>query len=354
MKAAILDDGVYDGFGKLPGITEHLAVNEKGEIIKDESEPHFSHGTRCAQIIAPNIPYSEFISIKVLDEDGKGYVKKLITALDYCLHNKVKLIHMSIGTSNFHDFEAVAKAIENLTDAGAIIVAAYDNFGTKSLPACLPKVFGVRANRYNCLKPNSFCISKTSGIEPSNFIVASNNEAGLNNMNSFAAPVITGKIYEYLRENEQATFGDVMSYLSTQAEESKKSQPFFDYNKFDERETPIPVISVDREISKMLYDALNNDAYHVECFAEESGLNWAVPLSYYTNGGISNGAVYVLWKIYQPDIMVFELKSRFSDDGNFDLSICRENMKIKIMTETKESYFGDFNKAYDFIKQYFS
>ncbi len=354
MKAAILDDGVYDGFGKLPGITEHLAVNEKGGVTRDESEPHLSHGTRCAQIIAQNAPHSEFISIKVLDEDGKGYAKKLIAALDYCLHNKIKLIHMSIGTSNFHDFEAVAKAIENLTDAGVIIVAAYDNYGTKSLPAWLPKVFGVRASDDKSSKPNSFYTDKISGIEPSNFLVASNNEAGLNNMNSFAAPVITGKIYEYLRENEQATFGDVMSYLSTQAEESKKSQPFFDYNKFDERETPIPVISVDREASKMLYNALNDDGYHAECFTESDNSGWAVPLSYYTNGGISNGAIYVLWKIYQPDIMLFELEARLSNIKNFDLSICKPNEEIKVIAEEKESYFGDFNKAYDFIKQYFS
>lgn len=351
MRSAIIDDGVYGGFQKIPQITEHLLVDGAHKIVPDETEPYLSHGTRCAHILWTYAPQSKFTSIKVMDYNGRGELEKLLAALRYCLDNAIKLIHLSIGTSNYFDFDGVAEAVKRLTDAGSIIVAAFDNFGTKSLPACLPGVFGVRAFRNKVIETDAYGFDSYSGLSWENSIVVAGPEVIY--PNSFAAPVITGKIYGFLEQNAEAGKEKVLQFLIERATLKPAVFPkFFDYRAFEERKVEEPVISAVPCVLQNLYARLSADGYNAVCFCGNAlEIEGRIPLQYFTESGITSGLIFVLQRIYRPDIMLFESAP---DVTVFDLSIQMQDKFVIVLNETEAVRFSGLEKAYQYIVEYFA
>ena len=60
---------------------------------------------------------------------------RLLDALDWCIANKVRLLHMSLGTRNYFDVKELEGRIARLTKGGTIIVAAYHNSNMRTYPA---------------------------------------------------------------------------------------------------------------------------------------------------------------------------------------------------------------------------
>ena len=98
-------------------------------------------------------------SIKILNDDTKrGNIRQFIEALRLCEQLEVKIIHLSIGTRSYSDFNLIEKSIEALCDKGTIIIAAACNEGTVAYPACMNGVIGVKCDfsatdqqyLYNC------------------------------------------------------------------------------------------------------------------------------------------------------------------------------------------------------------
>lgn len=131
VKIAVIDSGIYKEHEDLYGIIvkEFNAINQDEQVIDE-----FGHGTAIAGIIgglnneigvvgiATNI---EIYDVKVLDKYGRGDVRDLITAIDWCIEQNIDIINISFGYQT--ESVELKSAIDRAVDEGIILVAAAGN-----------------------------------------------------------------------------------------------------------------------------------------------------------------------------------------------------------------------------------
>ncbi|MBR0484196.1 MAG: hypothetical protein IJJ69_05355, partial [Oscillospiraceae bacterium] len=103
MKIAILDSGINSNCIENPA----CIIDRKSFLLKDDSiligsdcDDAFGHGTFCLQTIRRIAPDSEFICIKVLNDDGLTCAEVLIEALKSLLSVDVDIINLSLSVTN--------------------------------------------------------------------------------------------------------------------------------------------------------------------------------------------------------------------------------------------------------------
>lgn len=345
LKAVIIDDGVYEGFLEIPMITQRLKIDDNGEIIRDDTSPYNSHGTQVSSIIYKNYKEASFISIKVLDNEGSGEIDTLIAALTWCLKNDVELIHMSIGTSNYYDSFPLSKVIKKLVGKGVIIISAFDNYNTKSFPACFPGIFGVRSGEKSQADDGQYSFDLDSGMPLENSIIAFSSTTY--QANSFAAPIITAAIFRYLEDRKDYEFKGILEYLKGNSTTSIiRKRKLFDYHMFKDCKVDIPVIGVSSELVLEIEQYFSDEGYVSACFSSSK-----IPISYYTDGEIDNGLVYVLMKIFTPGLIIFESNCQ---KEVFDACLYRSKNSYIMMTKEKNQEFTSKKKLFKGVEKYFS
>ena len=101
MKIAIIDGGIL------------CQDDLKNKILKKRTKSALIHGTTCARIIAEMNPKIEIYDLSIMYSDGFSNMRVLLKALEWCIQNQVKFIHMSIGTINYFDIEPLEKCVKN-------------------------------------------------------------------------------------------------------------------------------------------------------------------------------------------------------------------------------------------------
>ncbi|MGI6664621.1 MAG: S8 family serine peptidase [Christensenellaceae bacterium] len=196
---AILDDGVNGEFYSLENIKNDLYVSEDQKIIKRKKQFQNTHGSICAAIINKYCDNIQISSLQVIDNFGTGNIIRLIKALEWCLENEPDIIHLSLGTIHYEDFEQVSKACIRLLEKDIIIIAALDNKEKYGLPAAMPGV--VRVKQSDSLYGDQTRIEDTYYGQP--LLQASGEHKLLsgfgkmeltNKSNSYAAPIVTARI----------------------------------------------------------------------------------------------------------------------------------------------------------------
>ena len=150
VKVAVLDSGVDIVQGIDLAGTVNLVPEEK------EISPMFldltGHGTGIASIIAGNDegyvqgvnPNVDLYSVKVLDEENKAPLSRIIEGIYWCIENDINIINMSFGTSTYS--RALEKAVQDAYNANILIVgAAGNNGGNVEYPAAFEEVMAVAA-----------------------------------------------------------------------------------------------------------------------------------------------------------------------------------------------------------------
>ena len=80
-------------------------------------------------------PGAHLISLKVLGEDGSGYVSDVLEAIEWTIANrdkfKIRVINLSLGhpASGSPMDDPMAKAVEQAVEAGLVVVASAGNLG---------------------------------------------------------------------------------------------------------------------------------------------------------------------------------------------------------------------------------
>lgn len=332
---ALIDTGIYE------------AENLKGKVIDKISfllshyEPRGNyateHGTTCAEIIQSVCTQTRFWDLQILQEDGTTSVQTLSESLEWCIKHKVKLIHLSLGTINYFDIKVLKEPILKLLKQDAIVVAAYHNMNIKSYPAFFPGVFGVRQDRVGILNQSQFIIQKQEGIKAENSLIAHwwEKEEGKHS-NSYAAPVITGHIACFLKDNPEAKFGEVLNFLEDQAIKnvSIKDSVQSVFNTKGEIEIPV-IAGVDLpcDTMKTLVDWFKTEGYQTVLLQEKTTDYEAIPLEYY--GGKSNSLKQILYtvdQIYRSDIIFIDILS------NKDYKVI-ESQEVDICIKYKDNIY---------------
>jgi hypothetical protein len=172
-------------------------------------------------------------SVKILSGKKLGGSRdQLIRALLLCSEKRIRLIHLSIGSVDFRDFDEIRKTVGIVTEQGAIIIAACNNRNIYTCPASLADVIGVKCDLSGNLEQgewiwNSFA---PDGIE----ITACGRhylDTGMANgrwtaaSNSFAAPMITAEVYNLLLKEPSLILREIKGRLKELAK-AKEARAF--------------------------------------------------------------------------------------------------------------------------------
>ncbi|MCX7772111.1 MAG: S8 family peptidase, partial [Clostridia bacterium] len=131
VKVAVLDTG----------IAPHEDLTVAGGVSLQSYTSSYAddngHGTHVAGIIGARnnslgvvgiAPEASLYAVKVLDQDGSGYMSDIISGIEWCISNKMDIINLSLGssTSSF----ALKAEVDKAYGQGILIVAAAGNEGT--------------------------------------------------------------------------------------------------------------------------------------------------------------------------------------------------------------------------------
>ena len=149
-KYVIIDDGTAGGLF-LSENEYYVDENKKVVLCNSEKKDNLfrkryklTHGDKCYSIIKYFCPEVEFISIKIMETGERGSIDSFKAALEWCLKEKIKLVHMSVGTTNYIDAKKIENIIKQMVSNKMILCAALSNTNFPTWPACFDGVFGVR------------------------------------------------------------------------------------------------------------------------------------------------------------------------------------------------------------------
>jgi hypothetical protein len=128
MRIAIIDSGIHAGHPHVGPVAG--AVHLSGADAVDR----LGHGTAVAGAIREKAPDAELYAVKVFDQRLSITIDTLLQALDWCRHNSMDVVNLSLGTSNQDHRTALEAAIRG---NGVVVSAA------AMMPGSLPGVIAV-------------------------------------------------------------------------------------------------------------------------------------------------------------------------------------------------------------------
>ncbi|UKS25760.1 S8 family serine peptidase [Paenibacillus sp. HWE-109] len=201
IKVAIVDTGVdltHSELSVLGGVA----------LVSDSYNDDNGHGTQIAGIISSKInghgtvgiaPNASIYSVKALDREGNGSYSQIVSAIDWCIENKINIINMSFTGS--YNSVILQDAMKQAWDAGILVVASAGNEGANAVkyPARYPTVMSVGAlNQSLEISPFSNYGDKIDLVAPGSNILTTNynNDYTTVNGTSFSTAYITGAAAE--------------------------------------------------------------------------------------------------------------------------------------------------------------
>lgn len=153
VRIAVLDTGA--DYNLLSVKSGYDFVNEDSDAFDDNG-----HGTFVSQILKlPNsdlpLPSSEIYAVKVLDENGQGFVSDVIEGINWAMNNDIDIISMSFGGDGDSSF--LKEIINEAYNQGLLLVGAAgnDNRPIILFPAAYDNVVSVGSINKN-LERSSF------------------------------------------------------------------------------------------------------------------------------------------------------------------------------------------------------
>jgi parallel beta-helix repeat protein len=238
VKVAILDTGIqYDHPDLAANIKGGISVlGETYSTDPAEWNDGNGHGTHVAGTVAAvnndvgvvgSAPAAWLYAVKVLFDNGEGYVSDVIEGIDWSVQNGMQVINMSLGTPS--DISAFEDACDRAFEAGFLLVAAAGKEGDGnpdttelSYPAAYDSVIAVAATDSNDQVPSwsnsgpfielaAPGVSVLSTYKGSTYATASGT--------SMAAPHVSGTAALVWARNPSLTNVQVRSILSQTAED---------------------------------------------------------------------------------------------------------------------------------------
>lgn len=221
VKIAIMDSGVDSTHRDLEGvyISHYNAIDSTNDAID-----RLGHGTAMAGIITANdngkgitgiSSNVEILSIKVLDDQGKGDLSSFVSGIEWAIKQDVDVINMSFGIKR--DDPLLKGAVEKAIDKGIIIIAAAGNNPGMStqFPAAYENVISVSAIDHLENPYPYVSLGKIDYSAPGVNILTlqPNNEYRVFNGTSFATAHVTGIVANFLSSSEYVKDEKIVEHI---------------------------------------------------------------------------------------------------------------------------------------------
>lgn len=238
------------------GVSRHVDLNEKIACFydtiggKSEYYDDNGHGTHVMGIIGGSgnasngmyrgiAPECHLISVKVLDRKGNGKIPKVMEGIRWIIQNKekynIRIVNISIGSGSQLKVTAdsdIIKSVEQLWDAGLVVLTAAGNNGPDSGSVTVPGIskkvitvgtsddmkstwiFGNQKTDYSGRGPTAECVLKPEIVAMGNDIVScksvnTNWEVGRKytkkSGTSMSTPIVTGAVALLLQKEPSLT-----------------------------------------------------------------------------------------------------------------------------------------------------
>jgi hypothetical protein len=219
---AIIDSGINPSHPHVNGVAGGVSfqLDENQNIIEGpDFSDHIGHGTAIAGIVRAGSSLAELYAVKIFYRKLKTPGALLLTALKWAIEEKMKVVHLSLGTQQKDCREQLHRLCREGFHKNIIIVAAGRSPDDDILPAALPEVIGVYWNR-QCDRQTLIChpgcaieFGANGRARPLPGVPEEMNFSG----HSFAAAQVTARIAALLETNPFAEVNWVREQLALQA-----------------------------------------------------------------------------------------------------------------------------------------
>lgn len=220
-RVAIIDNGINSNLVCKEKIQSQMIIDDNNRCIEDKEEiqvTDFQHGTFCALIFEKYNSDCILNSVRILDKNGKGEIEKIEPALEWCYQNNIKIVNLSLGTTNFNECEKLKKLINKYVYNGMIIVAATANSGFVSYPASFTNVIGVATTCSPLSYSEDYMQMGIDTVVPSEHMVKMFDEEIKTSLsNSYAAPYVCALIAHRLNTNRTLNIKKLKEYAREQS-----------------------------------------------------------------------------------------------------------------------------------------
>ena len=220
IRVAIIDNGISELLLKR-GVEKNIVFDENGMYIDDAkniAHQQFQHGTNCAMILEKYCSDCHLFSIRILDENGRGAIKNIYPALEWCYKNQIRLVNLSLGTVDFRDCEKLRNLINECAAKGMVIIAATANSGFVSYPASYTNVIGVATTGSPLSYSKDYMQMGIDTVVPSEHIIKmSDEEIKTSLSNSYAAPYVCALIANRIKIDSSLGIKRLKRYVKEQS-----------------------------------------------------------------------------------------------------------------------------------------
>jgi subtilisin family serine protease len=107
------------------------------------SDDPVGHGTAVAAAIQEKAPGAEYFALKLFGPSLRATSDRLIEALEWTIENRMDVVNLSLGTSNFDYQDKLQRLVERAALASVVLVSARIAGSHPVLPGILQGVVGV-------------------------------------------------------------------------------------------------------------------------------------------------------------------------------------------------------------------
>lgn len=141
LKIAVIDSGVNVRH-------PHICAPTRGVVIGSEAEDlscddPVGHGTAVTAAIQEKAPGAEYYALKLFGASLRATSDRLIAAIEWTIENRMDVVNLSLGTSNFDYRDQLQLLVERAASAGTLLVSARCAGQHPVLPGVLEGVIGV-------------------------------------------------------------------------------------------------------------------------------------------------------------------------------------------------------------------